>query len=167
MALTCDLFLLTVKTAYDLKQRLVNYGPQAKPSLLPIFVKNRNEKMKKIQQLYWKTAMPFAVVLSMTAFVLWGWNGIDVTETVRLAKPKRFLPGFYREKKCLPLTYNMADFLSHCCYHNKMFIPSVLFYSLLEDKTFALDSWVPFHYSSHFDANEVSSARWLALLALS
>lgn len=59
-------------------------------------------------------AIDFSIVYHYFCAAMAEWKSI--TETVWLAKPKTFLPGLYKKKKknCLPLTYNMANFLSHC-----------------------------------------------------
>lgn len=68
------------------------------------------------------------------------------------AKPEVLLSGFYRKNICLPLIYDKVNLLFHCVL-SQLITLSVLFYSVLKDKTSVWERWVPVYFAPHLDTS--------------
>lgn len=84
----------------------------------------------------------------------------NVSETVWLQSQKYCYLGF-TEKHLPTIDYDKVNLLSHWVL-SQLITLSVLFYSVLKDKTSVWECWAPIYFSLHLGTSWRSSAEWVS-----
>lgn len=110
--------------------------------------------------MYWNSVMPFVPASSLTALVL-PWQNRAMWQRLYDCKAKNIAIWVLQKNICLPLIYDKVNLLFHWVL-SQLITLSVLFYSVLKDKTSVWECWVPIYFSLHLGTSGRSSAQWVS-----